>query len=179
VDNLRAVIDGLLVADVLDKLDQQVIAGTGVSPEMLGVLNTPGIGSVTMTAGETTAETLLRAIALVQQASGLLTDGIAIAPGAWTALLSVKTAPGGTYLSGAPTAATPTPTLWGLPVVPSAALPANTAIVGHGVAPACSTSAGAYGSKPRPSISISSRRTWWRPGLNCGPHSRSCAPRRS
>jgi hypothetical protein len=51
--------------------------------------------------------------------------------GAYTALLTLKASTSGMYVSGAPMSAAPLALLWGVPVVPSPAMPAGQAVVGN------------------------------------------------
>lgn len=116
---------------MLDALDNQVLNGSGTAPAMLGVRNTPGLwGPVTFTAPETAADAIARAVALVYATSRLSPDAIVIDPSAYVSLLTLKASTAGTYLSGQPMSAAPMSLLWGLPVIPSPAMPSGEALVG-------------------------------------------------
>ena len=62
---------------------------------------------------------------------GLAPDAIVIDPGSYTSMLTLKASTSGVYLSGAPLSAAPMALLWGVPVVPSPAMPAGEALVGN------------------------------------------------
>ena len=132
VAGFRAWLDGVFALDVLDKLDDEVLNGTGTGGRMLGVRNTTGLaGPIAWTTPETAADAIARAIAAVFAASRLAPDAIVIHPGAYTALLTLKASTAGTYLSRAPMSAAPLSLLWGVPVVPSPVMPSGEALVGN------------------------------------------------
>jgi len=132
VVDFREWLDNVFALDVLDKLDDEVLNGTGTGGRMLGVRLCPGLaGPVALTAPETAADAIARAIAAVYAASRLAPDAIVIDPGAFTALLTLKASTSGVYLSGAAMSSAPISLLWGVPVVPSPAMPAGEALVGN------------------------------------------------
>ncbi len=125
---LMAAITGLLTFDVRKRLESQMIAGNGTAPNMRGLLNTAGIGAPAFVAGDDKAACILRALTAVY-----LSDGdpnfVALHPTVMQDLRLMKASTAGVYLYGDPASADP-PTIWGIPVVQSAAVPATTALVG-------------------------------------------------
>ena len=129
---LASWIDAVLASKVLTELDRQCIAGSGVAPNLLGLLNVtgrtadyamPGTGSDPATA-------LLHQILAVEQASGFAVDAVVLAPDSYERLMNLKATTAGTYLSGNPISASPMQLLWGRTMTVSAALAAGTALVG-------------------------------------------------
>jgi HK97 family phage major capsid protein len=124
-------INGVFAADIADKLDSEVLNGSGTAPHMLGLLNHTGLaGPITWTAGESSADAIARGIAAVVTKSKRMPDAVVIDPAAYISMLTAKTTPGGDYLSGKPLTAAPMALVWGLPLIPSPAVPSGVAIVG-------------------------------------------------
>lgn len=109
-------------------LDDQILNGTGVSPELAGIIAT---GTGTQAYATSPIVTIRTAIAQLE-AAGLAASAIILASSDWLAI-ETATVTGGAYLLG--DAATGAPldrikrTLWGVPVVVSAAHTAGTAVV--------------------------------------------------
>jgi HK97 family phage major capsid protein len=124
------VVGAELLAGLIDAENAQLIAGTGVAPNLLGLTTHPSI----LTVGS--AGTDLDAIAaawLALRTGGAHTDPdvVVMHPGDWYSsgfLLAKDTA--GQYLLGAPVTAT-TPMLWGVPVVVTEAMTEGTAMVAN------------------------------------------------
>jgi hypothetical protein len=114
------------------RLELQAIAGTGVAPQLRGLLNTTGIGVVTQAAGppvQPAVEAILDAITLV-----ILTDYdpniVGLSPTQWAAIRKMREeANAGQYLFGSPAVAGDT-TVWGIPATAAASIANNRAIVG-------------------------------------------------
>lgn len=66
----------------------------------------------------------------VQIASKLPVDGAIVAPDVFLQLATAKAQTPGTYLSGQPLSSAPVLSVWGIPLVVSAALAAGTGLVG-------------------------------------------------
>jgi hypothetical protein len=125
-------LNGVFALDVLDKLDDEVLNGTGTGGRMQGLLTCPGLtGPIAFTAPETAADAIARAIAAVYAASRMPPDAIVIDPASYVAMLTLKASTAGTYLSGAAMSAAPISLLWGTPIVASPAMPAGQAVVGN------------------------------------------------
>lgn len=128
----RALADAALLAQLVDQdvrqavsdeLDHQVLSGSGTAPNMLGISNWPGIGSVTATAGSELAA-LLQAVALATTAGRRVPTVAFVSLGSWAKLVGTAST---IDMLG------PEMTLPGnIPLVPSAGLADGTALVGCG-----------------------------------------------
>jgi hypothetical protein len=125
---LQSIIEGRLRYGVERRLEAEVIAGDGSAPNMRGILNTSGIGAVAYDAAELVADQVLRAITTVLLADAQA-DGIVMHPTDWQTALLAKAAGDGHYYSGGPFSVTPQ-MMWGVPLIPSAALAQGTVLVG-------------------------------------------------
>jgi HK97 family phage major capsid protein len=128
VSALRSIIDGRLRYSVQRRLEGQILSGTGVDPNLRGILNTTGIGAVTYDAGKLAADQVLAGITTVLLADAQA-SGIIVHPIDWQNLLTAKAAGDGHYYSGGPFSVTPQ-VLWGVPLIPSVAIPQGMLLVG-------------------------------------------------
>lgn len=128
VPALRGIIDQRLRYIVLRRLEAQIINGNGTAPNLRGILATSGIGAVTWNAAELAADQILSGIVNVLLADAMA-DGVLMHPTDWAAVLKVKAAGDGHYYSGGPFSVTPQ-VLWGIPLIPSPAVPAGMVLVG-------------------------------------------------
>ena len=116
---------------MLAALDAQLIAGTGVSPQLVGLVPHPGkTADHPKGASESVADAILAQILLVETASGQPVTGVVLAPDVYALLSTAKASTAGTYLSGQPITNAPPMLLWGRPMSISPALVAGTALVG-------------------------------------------------
>lgn len=125
---LQSIIDSRLRYGVERRLEDQVLAGAGIGENILGILNTTGIGAVPYAAGTLTADQVLSGLTAVLLADALAT-GIVMNPLDWRDVLKAKAAGDGHYFSGGPFAQTPQ-VMWGVPLIPTAAIPQGMALVG-------------------------------------------------
>jgi HK97 family phage major capsid protein len=128
VPALQSIIDSRLRYLVLRRLEAQILAGNGTAPNLRGILNTSGIGAVAYDASELAADQVLRGLTTVLLADAQAT-GIVLNPLDWQETLIAKAAGDGHYYSGGPFSVTPQ-VMWGVPLVPSSAIPQGTALVG-------------------------------------------------
>ena len=137
---LQSIIDDRLRYEVLRRAEAQIIGGTGTSPNLTGILNTAGIGTVGTSAGRPYGEAILAGITQVANAEGEST-AVVVNPSDWQTLLITKTSGSGEYLNQVEPVAGPglgevggagtmIPTLWGVPVVTSTVIAVGTALVG-------------------------------------------------
>jgi HK97 family phage major capsid protein len=124
---MTSIIDGRLRYSVERRLEDEILAGNGTDPNLLGILSTTGIGSVPFAAGSLPADLILTALTQVMLADAEPT-GIVLHPSDWQTLISGK-ASDGHYYSGGPFSVTPQ-VLWGVPLVASRVIPQGTALVG-------------------------------------------------
>jgi HK97 family phage major capsid protein len=124
---LQTVLDGRLRYSVLRRLESQVLNGDGVGANMRGILKTTGIAAVAYDAAQLIADQILSGITTLLLADAMA-DGVAAHPTDWQAVLKAK-ASDGHYYSGGPFSNTPQ-TVWGVPLLASAAIPVGHALVG-------------------------------------------------
>lgn len=119
---LRAYVNRRMVHGVNQRLDTQLVAGDGTSPNLDGMLNTGNFTAFAPTASETAIDGLNRAKEALELADYAAT-GILMNPADWYAIERLKTADL-TYLVGDPFGQI-IPRLWGLPIVTSKAITAG------------------------------------------------------
>lgn len=124
---LRGIIDTRLRYSVLRRLEGQIINGNGADPNLRGLLNTSGIGTVAYNAAELAADQVLRGITTVLLADAQA-DGVLMHPTDWQTVLLAKAAGDGHYYSGGPFSITPQ-VIWGIPLMASPAVPVGHALV--------------------------------------------------
>jgi hypothetical protein len=124
---LRGTIDQRLRYMVQRRLEGQALNGDGADPNIRGILQTSGIGTVPFDGGQLPADQILTGITTVLLADAMA-DGIIMHPTDWQTVLKAK-AGDGHYYSGGPFSMTPQ-VLWGIPLIPSPAIPVGHALVG-------------------------------------------------
>lgn len=112
---------------VRQRLDQQTLLGDGVAPNLLGVLNKPGIQTQAR-AADTNEDAIYKAMVLVRTTGQAMPSHIILNPTNWQTIRLRKTADG-QYIFGDP-ASRGAITLWGLPVVEAQVITLNTGLVG-------------------------------------------------
>jgi len=134
-DRVGPFINGRLLAGVELKLDTQLVSGTGIAPNLTGVLNFAGIQTQAKGA-DTVPDAIMKAITKVRNPGFFEPDCIVIHPTDWQNLRLLKDTAGqylgggpflGTYGQGGFVADVP---LWGKPVVVTTAVTVGTALVG-------------------------------------------------
>lgn len=128
VPALQSIMDNRLRYSVRRRLEGQALNGDGTSPNLRGILQTSGIGGVAFDAGELAADQILSGITNVLMADGEA-DGVIMNPLDWQGVLKAKADGDGHYYSGGPFSMTPQ-VLWGVPLIPSRAIPQGMALVG-------------------------------------------------
>jgi HK97 family phage major capsid protein len=125
---LQSIIDGRLRYSVLRRLEGQVLNGNGSDPNIRGIMNTSGIGTVAFNGAVEIADLILTGITQVYLADAM-PNGVIAYPSDWQTLLTAKAAGDGHYFSGGPFSVTPQ-VIWGIPLVPSPAMTAGHTLVG-------------------------------------------------
>lgn len=130
---LQSFIDNALRFDVRRRLEAQVANGNGTGQNIRGILQTTGVQAPTVATAESNADRVHHGIVGIQLANQE-PNFVALHPTDWEEIRLSRDDSGaeagtGGYLFGPPSQAGPQ-TLWGLPVVVSTAIPANTALVG-------------------------------------------------
>jgi len=127
---IRSYIDNRLRIGVLTEEQDQLLNGTGVAPEILGLLNRPGLGApYARVDPQTNADAMFSQAMALYASSFLMPDAFVMHPANWTATLLTKTTTG-EYFTAGPFSPIQRPTLWGLPVVVTPAVAAGTGLVG-------------------------------------------------
>ena len=110
--------------------EKELLLGSGVLPHLEGLM-TVAIAATTVpgTGGVAVLDNVAAGLAAVY-GRGYVPDGVVLNPADWGKVAAAKSAAGGAYLSD-PTAAPPTPTLWGVPVVLAPAMTVGSYLVGQ------------------------------------------------
>jgi HK97 family phage major capsid protein len=129
-------IDGQLLYDLVMAEEDQLLNGTGVDPQIQGLLNRSGIQSITAVAADAAQDVIFRAMTSIQTAAQLAPDGVVIHPTTYQAL-RLKRDGNGQYFGGGffqgeygNGGIAWQPPLWGLRTVVTPAVPVNTVLVG-------------------------------------------------
>lgn len=133
---LRSIIDDELTYDLMLELDNQILNGNGTSPNLTGILNASiqSVAYVATTHGNE-PNALLRAMMVIATANEPAPTGIVLNPLDWEPIRALRESGAGltatgTYLMGPPSEMGAS-TLWGLPVVVTNRITANTGLLGN------------------------------------------------
>jgi HK97 family phage major capsid protein len=132
VPAIRSYIDSRLVLFVQIVEENQLLNGSGVAPDILGITKRAGLApafDITAAPGVSNAEGVFIQAQKIYWSSFLMPTGIIMNPGNWavTALLKTTT---GEYLGGGPFVQATPPQLWGLPIAVTPAQAAGTCWIG-------------------------------------------------
>jgi HK97 family phage major capsid protein len=129
IPQVRAYIDNRLTLMIRRKEDAGLLNGNGVAPQLQGFHTKPGIGSIARAVNEDNPDAVLRAITDINSLQGFANaTGIILHPLQWLSIRTLRTTTGD-YIWGHPSVVGPA-TLWGLPVVATAAQTAGRGLVG-------------------------------------------------
>lgn len=131
---LESYIDARLRAALEMEEEDQVLNGTGVAPNLLGILNRLGLtAAMARVDPETNADVILKQVMAIFANSFLMPDAIVMNPKDWTDCVLSKTTTGA-YINccpgGGPFNNLPNTALWGIRVVLTPMMPAGTALIG-------------------------------------------------
>lgn len=127
---IRSYIDARLSLGVKIAEEDQLLDGTGVAPQLLGIRATPGLAAdVVRGAAEPNYDAILRQIMAIYATSLFMPDGIVMNPADWGTTILTK-GPQGQYYTPGPFAPIQSQTLWGLPVATTPAIDAGVSLVG-------------------------------------------------
>lgn len=124
---LTGYIQGRLSYACEKRLDAQVINGDGVAPNIRGILNTTGVQ--TQSLGTDGMLIAIRKSITKVQVAGYDASGVVMHPVDWEGVELAKDSGGGFIFTKDPSSLV-APRVWGLPVVPTVAIAAGTALVG-------------------------------------------------
>lgn len=127
VGSMRSLLDNRLRFGLEARLDQQVLVGDGIAPNLQGVFTVPGIQTQAKGA-DSAANAIFKAMTLVRITGRATPDTIVMHGTDWANVRLAQNAQGD-YQFGPPTMVG-ADTMWGLPVVQSEALTAGNAVVG-------------------------------------------------
>lgn len=129
VPALAQALQSRLVYGVQRRVENQIVGGDGTGENLLGILNTTGIGSVAFSAGAPLTDLTLDAITAVAL-SDAEPNAVVVNPLDVAAMLKNRATGSGERLDSDGAFATPPTTIWGLPAIQSKVIPAGQALVG-------------------------------------------------
>lgn len=129
VAQIRSYIDARLRLGVQLTEEDQLLNGSGTPPAIRGILNRSGLTAAQARGTDTNADAIFKQITTIATTVFVDPDGIVMNPANWQTVQLAKDANGQYYGMG-PFAAAQTRTLWGLRVVTTPTIVANTALVG-------------------------------------------------
>lgn len=131
-------INGQLLYDLAMVEEAQLLNGDNVGPNLEGLLNRSGIGTLTKLAPDSVADTIFKAMTVVQNTQFFAPDGIVIHPTTYQDLRLAKDANGQYFGGGFFTSAYNNgdglnwqPPVWGLKTVVTPAVPVDQVLVGN------------------------------------------------
>lgn len=131
-------INGQLLYDLAMVEEQQLLSGDGTGPNLEGLLNRSGVGTLTKLVGDSVADTIFKAMTVVQNTQFFAPDGIVIHPTTYQDLRLAKDANGQYYGGGFFGPAYNNgdglnwqPPVWGLKTVVTPAVPVDQVLVGN------------------------------------------------
>lgn len=136
-EQTRSYIDGRLGFFVRLAEDDQLLNGTGVAPDLTGILNRSGLQAAQALATDTRPDAVYKQITNIRTNAFVEPDGLVIHPSDWQDFRLAKDA-NNQYYAGGPFygpygnggSAGENPNLWGLRVVVTTRIAAGTALVG-------------------------------------------------
>ncbi len=130
---LSTTIYSRLVYYVNRRLESEILAGDGQGEDLLGILNTTGIGAPASVSGDTcNADLILNGIGAVVDSSATPT-AVVMYPDDLNKMLKNKASTSGLRLDSDGAFAQPMDTIWGVPIVTNLAMTPGTALVGDWV----------------------------------------------
>jgi HK97 family phage major capsid protein len=124
------IVGGRLIYGLRIKFEGYLLNGSGVDPELEGILTRTGLAAAVARGVDSNADAISKQIAAIEAATELPVDGIVMHPTNWLAIQLLKNA-NGNYISGAGPIGAPAPKmLWGVRVATTPAIAVGTALVG-------------------------------------------------
>lgn len=126
---IRSYIDARLLRGLAMTEDDQLLNGSGIAPALLGLLARAGLTAAHARGADTNIDALLKQASIIATTAFIQPTAFVLNPANWlTVQLSKNTV--GNYMGAGPWAPPQSATLWGLPVVQSAAMTAGSGLVG-------------------------------------------------
>jgi HK97 family phage major capsid protein len=130
VSFIRSYLDARLRLGVQLTEDDQLLNGSLVAPDIIGIRNRTGLAAdVVRGATESVADAIFRQIMAIANTAMVMPDGIVMNPVDWASVPLMKNSTGD-YIGDGPFTSVVTPTLWGLPVAVTTAIESGVALVG-------------------------------------------------
>ena len=129
IPELATVLNTRLSYSVNRRIEQQVLIGDGTGQNLVGLLNTAGVGSVPNDPAIKASDMILKGMTTVSLNSAVPT-GVVVHPTVYEQLLVEKTAGSGERLDSGGAFATPGDTVWGIPIIRSQVIDPKVALVG-------------------------------------------------
>lgn len=127
VPMVQSYLDGRLRFGIRQRLDTQIVAGNGTSPNLRGILNTVGIQTQAR-AADPVPDAIFKAGTLVRVNGRATPTHVLLHPNDWQEIRLLRTADG-IYIWGNPSEAGPE-RIWGYPVVQNEVLTEGTGLIG-------------------------------------------------
>ena len=127
VPGMQEYIETRLAFMVRQRLDSQILVGTGIAPNLLGVLSTVGIQTQAKST-DPTPDAIYKAMTKVEVVGQAMPSAVVLHPNDWSEIRLLRTTDG-IYIWGSPSEAGPE-RIWGLPVVKAQGLTEGTGVVG-------------------------------------------------
>jgi HK97 family phage major capsid protein len=125
----RDYVNSRLTRAINERVDGQILNGSGVAPNIAGLLTNAGINTQAL-GTDTRIAAIRKAITLVRTQGQLEPDAVVMNPTDWEELQLEEGGTTGLYVAGFPGLEGSSGSIWGLPVIPSLAATAGTALVG-------------------------------------------------
>jgi HK97 family phage major capsid protein len=129
VAQIRSYIENRLRFFVEQQEEAQLLNGDGLGTNLTGLRNRVGLAADVARGTDSNADAIFKQIMAIMTSAFVMPDGIIIHPTNWQAIALSKDT-NGAYLGAGPFNAPQQYRLWGLPVVVTTAITANTALVG-------------------------------------------------
>jgi HK97 family phage major capsid protein len=129
VAQIRSYIDARLRLGLDIAEEDQLLNGSGTAPDIQGLLQRSGLTAAHARAADSNADAIFKQMMAIFNASFVMPTGTIMNPANWQTTQLTKDATGN-YLGSGPWAGPQVPVLWGLPVVVTPSIVANTALTG-------------------------------------------------
>lgn len=129
VAQIQSYIDARLQLGVELKEEDQLLNGSGIAPNVLGLMLLPGITAAHPRGADSNIDAILKQLTIIATTVFVQPSGIVMNPANWMTVQLTKNA-AGNYLGSGPWTSPQATQLWGLPVAVTPSIVANSALVG-------------------------------------------------